>query len=258
MYKITTAFMTLVLWFFTGPVLAAHHEKNNEDSVSAYEEILNSDARDENDRTRDISRKPAAVLAKMGIGPGDTLIDIGGGGGYYAEIFARVVGQQGNVFVINTQGAHNRFPNIAPDLEKRRAKPGVEALQPMTMEFDEVPADFQADFAFLGQMYHEVILNNMDGPGMNKAVYAALKPGGKYVIEIHLAPEGSGREVSEAYHRTDPSIVRAEVLAAGFELVEEDTELFANPDDPLNILVFDPSVRGKTARTVFVFQKPQE
>ena len=56
-------------------------------------------------------------------------------------------------------------------------------------------------------------------------------------------------------HRIEPVALRAEVEAAGFVLDAEST-LLANKDDPHSIKVFDPSIKGKTDRFAYRFVKP--
>ena len=89
----------------------------------------------------------------------------------------------------------------------------------------------------------------------NRAVYARLKPGGFYVIIDHAAATGSGTTDTQALHRIDPASVREEVEAAGFVLEAQSTML-ANGDDPHSIKVFDPSMKDKTDRFVYRFVKP--
>jgi predicted methyltransferase len=56
-------------------------------------------------------------------------------------------------------------------------------------------------------------------------------------------------------HRIEPSSVREEVEAAGFVLDAESTML-ANKDDPHSIKAFDPSIKGATDRFAYRFVKP--
>lgn len=96
---------------------------------------------------------------------------------------------------------------------------------------------------------------------MNGAIYRALKPGGRYVITDHAAVPGSGfldlnPDMSKRIHRIDPFVVKQQVLAAGFVL-ETESDLLSNPDDPHSASVFDGSIRGRTDQFFFVFRKPK-
>ena len=83
-----------------------------------------------------------------------------------------------------------------------------------------------------------------------------MKPGGIVAIVDHVGPAGDTRALVEKLHRIDPATVKADMAAAGFVL-EAESDMFANPEDDVNKLVFDPSVRGKTNRFVMRFRKPR-
>src|SRR5689334_14278017 len=51
----------------------------------------------EADRSRDDGRKPAEVVAFYGIKSGQTVVDVGAGGGYFTEVFSKAVGKNGTV-----------------------------------------------------------------------------------------------------------------------------------------------------------------
>ena len=89
----------------------------------------------------------------------------------------------------------------------------------------------------------------------NRAVYERLKPGGCYVIVDHAAAAGAGTGDAQSLHRIDPASVRDEAEAAGFVLDAQST-LLANKDDPHSIKVFDPSIKGETDRFAYRFVKP--
>jgi predicted methyltransferase len=86
----------------------------------------------------------------------------------------------------------------------------------------------------------------------NRAVHERLKPGGFYVIVDHVAAAGAGTGHAESLHRIEPAVVREEVEKAGFVLEAESTVL-ANRDDPHSSKVFDPSIKGKTDRFAYRF-----
>ena len=89
----------------------------------------------------------------------------------------------------------------------------------------------------------------------NRAVYERLKPGGSYVIVDHAAAVGAGTSAAQSLHRIEPASAREEVEAAGFVLDAESTML-ANKDDPHSIKAFDPSIKGETDRFAYRFVKP--
>ena len=89
----------------------------------------------------------------------------------------------------------------------------------------------------------------------NRAVHERLKPGGSYVIVDHAAAVGAGTGEAQSLHRIEPAAVREEVAAAGFVLDAESTML-TNKDDPHSIKVFDPSIKGETDRFAYRFVKP--
>jgi predicted methyltransferase len=104
--------------------------------------------------------------------------------------------------------------------------------------------------------YHDLSLNNIDIASLNKRVFDALKPGGVFLIIDHNAEAGSGRRDTKAIHRIDPALIKQEVLAAGFELVE-DSKLLSHPEDDHTKMVFTPGTRGVTDQSVFKFRKPK-
>ena len=114
------------------------------------------------------------------------------------------------------------------------------------------------DAVFIRQNYHDLydkFMGPADVPAFNKAVYGALKPGGRFVIIDHSAPDGSGLADTDTTHRIDAAVVKKDMAAAGFRFVGESNAL-RNPADDRTKLVFDPSVRGKTDQFVYVFQRP--
>jgi predicted methyltransferase len=117
-----------------------------------------------------------------------------------------------------------------------------------------------ADVLWLHLFYHDLHTALIQKKGataadFNRAVYERLKPDGYYVIVDHAAAAGTGTNDTQSLHRIDPAFARAEVEAAGFVMDAESTVL-ANKDDPHSIKVFDPSIKGKTDRFAYRFVKP--
>ncbi len=74
---------------------------------------------------------------------------------------------------------------------------------------------------------------------MNAAVFAALKPGGVYVVADHSGRPGTGISESSTLHRIEEAFVRREVEAAGFRLLASG-DFLRNPADPRDRETPDP------------------
>jgi predicted methyltransferase len=142
-------------------------------------------------------------------------------------------------------------------LAKEPGRKNVEAVSVDLVAMTEVTQP--ADVLWLHLFYHDLHTPLIQARGatasdFNRAVYERLKPGGSYVIVDHAAAAGAGTSDTQALHRIDPASVREEVEAAGFVLDAESTML-ANKDDPHSIKVFDPSIKGETDRFAYRFVK---
>ena len=62
---------------------------------------LAGDSRSDEDRARDAGRKPAEVLALLGVEPGMAVIDLMAAGGWYSEVLSHAVGADGSVTAQN-------------------------------------------------------------------------------------------------------------------------------------------------------------
>ena len=94
-----------------------------------------------------------------------------------------------------------------------------------------------------------------DVPAFNRAVYRALKPGGRFVIIDHVAPAGSRLQATNTTHRIDPDVVKADMAAAGFRFVGE-SDVLRNSADTHVKGVSHPSGRGHTDQFVSVLRRP--
>jgi predicted methyltransferase len=116
------------------------------------------------------------------------------------------------------------------------------------------------DVVFTSQNYHDYpdkFMGPTDPKILNAAVFAALKPGGFYVIVDHSAEAGSGMRDTDTLHRIDEAIVKQQVLAAGFEYVGE-SNVLRNPADDRKANVFARAIRGQTDQFVYKFRKPMK
>ena len=205
--------------------------------------------------------KQSELIRFAGVGAGDTVIDVYPGDGDWTRLFSGVVGPEGRVFsFVPTEIAD--LKNDAVDRMRTLAKePGRENVEAVSADLVAMPEVTQpADVLWLHLFYHDLHTALIQARGatatdFNRPVYERLKPGGSYVIVDHAAAAGAGVSVAQSLHRIDPASVRKEVEAAGFVLDAQST-LLANKDDPHSVKVFDPSVKGETDRFAYRFVKP--
>ncbi|MCE9660565.1 MAG: hypothetical protein K8R60_18720 [Burkholderiales bacterium] len=191
-------------------------------------EIVASPDRSAADRTNDLRRKPEEVLAFIGLRPGMVALDLSSGGGYTTELLARSVGPGGKVYA--------QVPRVASaGLTARVAKPPLANVTVVAQPFESpVPAEVAAgglDLATMMFNYHDLGHMGVDRDRMNRAVFAALKPGGLYVIADHSGRAGTGISEAGTLHRVEEAFVKVEVERAGFRLLAEGGFL-RNPNDP--------------------------
>lgn len=213
--------------------------------------------RPQDDKDRDAARHPAETLAFAGIEPGDKVADLLPGGGYFTRLFAAAVGEEGRVYpVIRPDGVAGQYET--PILAVAAQYPNATMAR---TPYDALAFPEPLDVVFTAQNYHDMPIasyNLGDRAGMNRTAFAALKPGGLYVIIDHSAVAGTPVQTDEAaaIHRIDQAIVRAEVEAAGFVFAGE-SDVLRNLEDPHTASVFDPSIRGHTDQFMLRFRKPE-
>jgi predicted methyltransferase len=119
------------------------------------------------------------------------------------------------------------------------------------LDFAENSVD--AVFFVMGyhDMYHVSPGWKIDDKDLMGQIKKALKPNGLMLVIDHSAPIGSKLEQTQNNHRIDEEFVKSSLKAFGFEIVKQ-SDLLRNPADSRKNIVFDPSIRGKTDRFVFV------
>jgi predicted methyltransferase len=211
------------------------------------------------DRARDANRKPAATLAFAAIPPGAAVADYLANGGYFTRLFADLVGPAGHVYAVELNEVVS-FPNVAhgyrqlEDWGRGRANVTIATLPASA----ELSFPQPLDVFWISQNYHDLhdkFLGPKDVAAFNRQVFAALKPGGLYLVLDHVAAPGSPADVTETLHRIEEATVKREVLAAGFELIAASAVL-ANPHDPHTKGVFDAAIAGHTDQFLLKFRRP--
>jgi predicted methyltransferase len=148
----------------------------------------------------------------------------------------------GNIATLRQLSADKYYGNI------------VTMVQPGT----KLSAPEPLDVVWTSQNFHDYpdeFMGKGDPSALAKDAFNALKPGGTFMIIDHMASAGRGLADTDTLHRIDPAAVRKIVEAAGFRFAGE-SKVLNNPGDPLNIPVFDESIRGRTSQFAYKFVKP--
>ncbi len=207
----------------------------------------------------DARRHVGELVAFSEAKPGDKVLELIPGGGYFTKVFSKVVGAKGHVYAVWPKPYDDESH---PDSDKMRAlAKGKDFgnISVLVQPAAKLATPQPVDVVFTSQNYHDYpdkFMGPTDPALLNKAVFAALKPGGTYVIVDHVAASGSGLRDTDTLHRIDPAIVKKQVMAAGFEYVGQ-SDVLRNPKDDHALKVFDKTVRGHTDQFAYKFRKPR-
>jgi predicted methyltransferase len=220
---------------------------------------LAAPGRTDADRERDARDHPAEILALAGFGPGMTIADVFGGGGYYSEILSNLVGPGGRVLLVNNPPYDNYAKKtLTPRLaDGRLANVTYSVTPPNAMALGTA----SLDGALIVMSYHDLYVDDpkegwpaIDAGQFLDQLATALKPGATLLIVDHQARPGSGKADTQALHRIEDAFAIADFKAHGFDLVRS-SELLRNAADDHSKNVFDPAIRGKTDRFVHVYRR---
>jgi predicted methyltransferase len=235
-------------------LLAACGAKPAESSLA---ELLAGESRPAEDRARDAGRKPAEVIAAMGIEPGMQVLEILAAGGWYTEVLSIAVGPTGQVTAHNTPGAlQMREGANAIALSARLAGGRLANVRRLDKDFAELSAaDGQFDAAFTALNLHDIYNRGGDEAAQQamSTVYAMLKPGGFFVVIDHDGVDGRD---NAGLHRMPKADAVRVATAAGFFL-DADSEVLHSDVDDMTRHIRDEDLRGFTNRFVLRFRKPQ-
>jgi len=117
-------------------------------------------------------QNPDKIIAGF-VHPGDTVVDIGPGQGYFSIPMARIVGEQGRIIAIDIQ------KQMLDALAAKAEKSGVAKRITCTLVYNaDLGLNADADFILAFWMVHEV----PDKEIFLKSLYSVLKPGKRLLI----------------------------------------------------------------------------
>ncbi len=200
---------------------------------------------------QDVARHPSEMLAFAQVKPGDKVVEFWPGGGYVTRMLSKIVGPSGKVYAMNAPTFPDRLKHAVDSVTGDPEYANVTVLE---QPFDQIRIPEPVDVVWTSENYHDFQNNGpfkADTAAMDKAVFAALKPGGLFVITDYVAAPGTGKTVTSTLHRIEPDVIRQEVTAAGFVL-EAQSDLLKNPSDTHT----ERSHQGSD-QIMFRFRKPR-
>src|SRR6202451_739649 len=157
--------------------------------------------------------KAPEVVEFNGLKKGDKVAEIVAG--RLTASLAQAVGPTGKVYAVETAEVVKNHPDALVHMK------ALASQSPNVIVSDDPvasPLPTGLDAVFIRQNYHDLydkFMGPADVPGFNKQVFAALKPGGVYVILDHADASGTGLTGTETRHRIEEARVKEDVLAAG-------------------------------------------
>ena len=211
------------------------------------------------DAQLDAKRKGPQLVAFAQVRPGQKVLDLIPGSGYFTRLFSLTVGRTGKVYAIWPTEYDKVSQPDSEMLRKVSAAAPFNNIQVLVQPARALAVPEPVDVVFTSQNYHDYpdkFMGNVNPSVLNAAVFKALKPGGVYVIVDHHGAKGTGMTQTDTLHRIEAETVKSQVKAAGFVL-EAESQILANPKDTLKMDVFDKSIRGNTSQFVLRFRKPR-
>lgn len=253
MKKYLVAIMCTALYLVAANTLAVDESQEMAARITAQ---LNAAGRDQYDEVKDAGRKPIEVARFFGVRGGMTILDMATVGGYNAEILSAAVGPEGVVYAQNSHyvlrlinGAHHEA------MLGRLVGERLANVRYIIVDVDDMPFRNSVDLVFWGFNIHDVYNSRGEAAALKdlQAMLLALKPGGILAISDHVGVAGND---NKELHRIETATVIDLLKKAGF-VIEEQSDLLANPDDDHSQSVFADSLRYHTDRVLIRARKPK-
>jgi len=156
---------------------------------------------------RRATQDPDLLWRRVGLKPGDTVVDVGSGTGYYAFPAAAVVGTDGRVYAVDVSR------ELVKLVRQRATERGLRNVISVLSTRSRIPIeDGTADVAILANVLHGIPPKTVD------ETVRVLRPGGHLVnVDWKKEPTPGGPPVE---HRLSPAEARAAFTARGLRAVE--------------------------------------
>jgi arsenite methyltransferase len=173
-------------------------------------ELGNTKAEMFNRKASSSKSKPAEVLKALELRNGQTVADIGSGGGYFALRFAEIVGSEGHVFAVDID---QDFLEFIKNSAKEKSLGNVETV--VAAKDAAVLPEKGLDLIFIRNVCHHL----PDRPEYFRKLKAALKPEGRVAIVEY---RGGGFSFHMLFgHYVPKETIIKEMEQAGYQLEKD-------------------------------------
>jgi predicted methyltransferase len=206
-------------------------------TANQLDSVLAGSWRSAENRDRDLYRHPKATLQFLGVRPDQTVIEITPGGGWYSEILAPLLHDNGHYVAAVTAPALDAEANQDNSaLQRKFAADPAHYDRAKVLRFDPASpvlgAPGSADEVLTFRNVHNWVMADT-APTMFKAFFAVLRPGGVLGVVDHRAQENASlASVKQSGYLPTRYVVKL-ATDAGFKL-EQSSEINANPKDTRN------------------------
>jgi len=217
------------------------------------DQVLAGDWRSDKNKARDQYRHPKQTLEFFGVKSGTTLIELTPGGGWYAEILAPLFKGSGNYIaaIVTPKKKEGEDAQDMDALSKKfagdPARYGEAKVEQFDLKAPNLGAPGSADMVVTFRNVHNWVMADA-APGMFKACFDVLKPGGVLGVTDHRAAPGADLEkIKKSGYLPEDFVIKL-ATDAGFKL-DAKSEINANPKDtkdyPEGVWTLPPSLALK-------------
>jgi len=208
-------------------------------TAAQLDDVLAGSWRSAANRARDAYRHPKATLQFFGLRPDRTVIEITPGGGWYAEILAPLLHDNGHYIAAEkAPAADSEARSDDSVLRKKFAADPAHYGNARIVTFDPRSPAFgapaSADLVLTFRNVHNWVMAGT-APAMFKAFFAVLKPGGVLGVVDHRAADDASLEAVKSSGYLPTAYVVKLATEAGFTL-DASSEINANPKDSRDYL----------------------
>jgi len=201
---------------------------------SQLDSVLAGSWRSPANRARDMYRHPKATLQFFGIRPDQTVVEITPGGGWYSEILAPLLRDNGHyIAAVQAPAGGGEARRDGDALHQKFSADAAHYGKAKFVEFDPKAPVFgapgSADLVLTFRNVHNWVMADT-APAMFKAFFAVLRPGGVLGVVDHRANDGASLATVKQSGYLPTRYVVQLATAAGFTL-DESSEINANPKD---------------------------